>query len=130
MLPALTGRDKKAAVFRTAADALIAGDDTVLERLLREHEQMFRNERPPATWSVGLAPNESPDHARTIITREHFFETWPEFVAFERQLSDAHAPIARFEQAVDAIVAGAVDTLTQLLKEKPDLIRARSIRTH
>src|SRR5687767_545451 len=80
-IAALTGRAQKAAVFKAAADALIAGDASVLEGLLRNHEQMFRNERPPATWSVGLAPNESPGDAPTIVAREHFFETCNEFVA-------------------------------------------------
>src|SRR5262245_14748758 len=56
----LTGRDQKAALFNAAANALIAGNASALERMLRTHEQMFRNERPPATWSVGLAPNEAP----------------------------------------------------------------------
>ena len=48
----LTGREPKATLFKAAADALIAGDASGLERLLRNHEQMFRNEQPPATWSV------------------------------------------------------------------------------
>src|SRR5687767_8879533 len=51
----LAGRDQKAALFTAAANALVAGDDSALDRMLRTHEQMFRNERPPATWSVGLA---------------------------------------------------------------------------
>jgi hypothetical protein len=129
-IAALTGREQKAALFKAAADAVIAGDASVLDRLLRKHEEIFRNERPPATWSVGLAPNESPGDARTIVTREHFFETWNEFVAFKRQLSDASSPVAQFERAVDAIVVGDADTLTHLLKRNEDLIHARSTRTH
>src|SRR6266496_3729997 len=75
----VTGRDQKAALFTAAANSLIAGDAAALERMMRTHEPMFRNERPPATWSVGLGQNESPGDARTIIAREHFFETWTEF---------------------------------------------------
>jgi hypothetical protein len=129
-IAALTGREEKAALFEAAADALIAGDASVLERLLRKHEQMFRNERPPATWSVGLSPNQSPGDTRTIIAGEHFFERWNEFAAFKRQLNDASSPVAQFERAVDAIVAGDTETLKHLLTRNPDLIRARSIRTH
>ena len=129
-IAALTGREPKAALFKAAADALIAGDASGLERLLRNHEQMFRNERPPATWSVGLAPNESPGDARTIVARGHFFETWNEFAAFKQQLSDPSSLVTQFERAVDAVVAGDADPLTHLLKQKPDLVHARSTRTH
>jgi hypothetical protein len=126
----LTGRNHKAALFNAAANALIAGDASALERILSTHEQMFRNERPPATWSVGLAPNESPGDARTIIARGHYFETWNEFDAFRRQLNHASSPVAEFERAVDAVVSGEADALRRLLTRNPDLIRARSLRTH
>src|SRR5438045_3556890 len=39
-------------------------------------------------------------------------------------------PVAAFEAAVDAIVAGDETTLRKLLLEHPDLIRARSTREH
>jgi ankyrin repeat protein len=126
----LTGRDPKAALFTAAANALIAGDAPSVERLLRTHEKMFRNERPPATWSVGLAPNESPGDARAITAREHFFETWGEFAAFKAQLNDATSPVAGFERAVDAVVSGDAATLGRLLTRNPGLVRARSLRTH
>jgi ankyrin repeat protein len=38
------------------------------------------------------------------------------------------AAAARFERAVDAVVDGDIATLTQLLAEDPDLVRARSTR--
>jgi ankyrin repeat protein len=129
-IAAVNGGEQKAALFKAAADAVVAGDASALERLLRTHEPMFRNQRPPATWSVGLAPNQSPADARTIVAREHFFDTWVEFVAFKQQLSDASSPVAPFERAVDAIVSGDANTLMDLLKKSPDLIRARSTRTH
>jgi hypothetical protein len=91
----------KAALITAAANALIDGDASALERMLRTHEQMFRNERPPAMWSVGLAQNESPGDARTIIAREHFFETWTEFAAFKGQMVDGPARLSIEE--VDAL---------------------------
>lgn len=129
-IAALTGREQKAALFKEAAEVLIAGDAPALERLLGTHEQVFRNERPPATWSVGLAPNESAADARAIVTREHFFETWNAFVAFKRQLRDASSGVAQFERGADAVVFGDADTLKHLLKRNEGLIRARSTRTH
>jgi hypothetical protein len=40
------------------------------------------------------------------------------------------SPVAQFEAAVDAIVAGDLTTLERQLRQNPDLIRARSTRTH
>lgn len=39
-------------------------------------------------------------------------------------------PESNFESAVDAVVAGDLTTLTTLLREHPDLVRARSTREH
>src|SRR5258708_6216852 len=38
--------------------------------------------------------------------------------------------MSRFEMAVDAVVGGDVDTLLRLLREEPELVRARSEREH
>ena len=40
------------------------------------------------------------------------------------------SPVARFEVAADAIVAGKIRTLQRLLREDPKLARARSMREH
>src|SRR5258707_12386456 len=45
-----TGISEKAAIWKSAEDALVAGDDTTLDRLLREHDKMFRTERPRSSW--------------------------------------------------------------------------------
>src|SRR6266446_5309477 len=45
-----TGLSEKAAIWKSAEDALVAGDDTTLARLLREHEKMFRTEQPRSSW--------------------------------------------------------------------------------
>src|SRR4051812_32329562 len=42
----LTGVDEKAVIWKAAEDAVVAGDATTLERLMREHEKMFRSEQP------------------------------------------------------------------------------------
>src|ERR1044071_5213798 len=41
-----------------------------------------------------------------------------------------HQPLSRFESAVDAVIIGDIATLAQMLREKPDLISARSARKH
>ena len=62
--------------------------------------------------------------AQFVIARSHGFMGWPKF-AKHLQHSES-----RFEKAADAIVSGDIDTLKKLLREDPDLVRARSTREH
>jgi ankyrin repeat protein len=125
-----TGAAEKAAIWKSAEDAVVAGDAKTLDRLLREHEKMLRHERPQSSWLGGLTPDYSKGDARAIIAREHYFENWDQFAEFRNQSSEASSSVARFERAVDAMAAGDARTLEQLLRQHPDLIRARSLRRH
>lgn len=120
------GRAEKAAIWQSAEDAVVAGNVATLERLFREHEKIFRSERPPSPWF----PDYTQGDARAIIAREHFLETWDQFAEFAKALKDSESPIARFERAVDAVVSGDVPALERLLHDDPALIRRRSPRTH
>lgn len=68
--------------------------------------------------------------AQFVIARVHGFESWPTFAAHLEDLARAGSPTSRFETAVDAIVTGGGAALQQLLREHPELIRARSNRGH
>jgi Ankyrin repeats (3 copies) len=125
-----TGLSEKAATWKAAEDALVAGDDKTLVRLLREHEKMLRTEQPRSSWLGGLTPDYKDGDARTIIARNHFFESWKNFAEFAEQLKHASSPVSRFERAVDAVISGDAASLERELKESPDLVRARSTRTH
>jgi hypothetical protein len=115
--------------WSAAERALIAGDDTTLDALLRQHVDLFATEQPPAR-AGGLAPDYDGGDARAIILRTHFFETWPAFETFRDELRREGSAIARFEAAADAIVTGDLVTLDRLLTEDPTLVHARSPRTH
>ena len=119
-----------AAVWKSAEDALIAGDARALERLLREHAELFQAGQPPAYNDGGLAPDYAGGDARSIIARNHDFETWEQFASHLQALAQPDSPIARFETAADAIVNGDTATLGRLLREDADLVRARSARRH
>ena len=125
-----TGQAEKAAIWRAAEDAFVAGDVSTLGRLLRQHKKMFSTERPQSSWSGGLAPEYAEGDARGSIVRGHFFESWDQFAKFDRLRNIPASPESRFERAVDAIVSGDADTLQRLLGDDPNLIRARSMRTH
>lgn len=68
--------------------------------------------------------------AQLTIAREHGFESWPKFAKHIQALSREQSSVSRFETAVEAIVAGDVTTLKELLREHPALVRERSTRTH
>jgi uncharacterized protein YdhG (YjbR/CyaY superfamily) len=125
-----TGIGTTGAVWKAAEETVVAGNVSSLARLLREHEQMFRSQRPQSSWLGGLTPDYSAADARSIIVRNHGFENWDQFAAYADAAKNPTSPVARFEAAVDAIVAGDVEGLQRLLRQDPDLVRARSPRTH
>jgi hypothetical protein len=114
--------------WKLAEDAVVRGDADTLAALLREHAEL--RERHESSWQGGLAPSYAEDEARAIVAREHHFPSWDAFAAFTAARRDPAAPIARFEAAVEAIVAGDLETLTRLLRDDPRLVTMRSAREH
>jgi ankyrin repeat protein len=68
--------------------------------------------------------------AQFFVAREHGFTSWPKFAAHVETLTRPGSAVSNFEAAVDAIVAGDATTLQRLLREHPELARARSTREH
>ncbi|MBV8807443.1 MAG: ankyrin repeat domain-containing protein [Acidobacteriaceae bacterium] len=68
--------------------------------------------------------------AQFFVARCHGFASWPKFVKHLEGLTRTNSPVSKFERAVDAIVNGEVGTLSNLLSENPELVRARSTREH
>jgi hypothetical protein len=124
------GERSPAVVWRLAESALVARDVDTLERLLRDHRQMFLEQKPQSTWLGNLTPDYSAGDVRAIVVRNHLFESWEQFCAFRDAMADGRSAIARFEAAADAIVGGDIATLERLLQEEPVLVRARSTRSH
>jgi ankyrin repeat protein len=117
-------------IWRSAEDAVITGDVATLDRLLREHENMFRDQRPPSYGSGGLRPDYSGGDARSILVRNHAFDNWAAFAECMNASRLRNSVIGQFEAAADAIVSGDAAALETLLRENPELIRARSTRRH
>jgi hypothetical protein len=67
--------------------------------------------------------------AQLALARNYGFETWSKFAAHVRALA-RNSPVSRFEAAVDAIVAGNLAELSDLLRAHPKLVGARSTRVH
>lgn len=68
--------------------------------------------------------------AQFVVARSHGFESWPRFARHIEGLARATSHVSKFEAAADAIVAGDLATLERLLREDPELVRARSTREH
>jgi hypothetical protein len=68
--------------------------------------------------------------AQFVIARAHGFENWPAFAAQITAQTRRNSPESQFESAVDAIFGGDAPALERLLRENPELIRARSTREH
>lgn len=68
--------------------------------------------------------------AQYFVALEHGFLSWPKFISHLTALHDSRSEVARFEAATDAIVEGDVSRLRSLLRDHPELARARSTREH
>jgi hypothetical protein len=68
--------------------------------------------------------------AQFFLAREHGFPSWPRFAEQVRALENAHSPVANFEAAADAVIAGDERALAALLGKDPTLVKARSLREH
>ena len=67
--------------------------------------------------------------AQLVIAREYGFDNWADLQAFG-EAARIDGPVARFENAVEAVISGDTNTLRRMLDETPDLVRARSMRRH
>lgn len=126
----MMGQVPSSEIWLRAERAVVKGDASTLEALLRDHGEMLRSGPVQSTWWGGLAPDYSKGDARAIIAREHRFDSWDQFAAVVEALRDRGSPVAQFEAAVDAVVAGDEATLERSIQANPDLIRARSTRQH
>lgn len=105
-------------------DAVLADDESAHGRFKWLHPR-FRDQPVGAVRGTTLSPAD----AQLVIAREYHFENWAELTRFADTVA-ADGPVAQFEQAVEAVVAGDIEKLRSMLRESPELIRARSVRTH
>src|SRR5262249_25028727 len=97
----------------------------------------YRIERTVDRITKHLNATKQPSHtactlaqAQFALAREHGFASWPKFARHLEGLTHSHSPVSAFEAAGDAIVNGDLPTPTKLLRENPQLARARSTREH
>src|SRR5579872_639672 len=96
-----------------------------IERWIDQLDEFARGKLKPSGVDRCLL-----SEAQFVIARAHGFESWPRFAKHVEGLARASSPVTMFELAADAIVSGDAATLERLLRENPELIRARSTREH
>ena len=136
-IESILGDRSPKAVWRRVEQAILTGDAPALEAMIREHGAMLR-QSPGLSWVGDLRQDglgnrgqtDSPPDARSIIAAKQHFDSSDDYAAFTGAMRDPQSHVAPFEAAVDAIVGGDAATLERLLRQRPELIRARSMRTH
>ena len=115
-------------------EALNSGNPEAMRWVKRYHRRLpgrpDTNDRNKVTDSEIRSAKLSLIDAQFVIAREHQFENWSKFKKHVEGLNRKNSRVAQFEAAVDAIIAGDITTLKRLLRENPELIRARSTREH
>ncbi len=129
-IASLNRENSRDSLWGSAKKAVITGDVSTLERLLRENVESFSQRQPPAYVPSGPGPHYAGADARTIIAREHDFEGFDEFARHLEARNNKTSLVSQFESAVEAVISGDLATLEQLLRLNPALIRARSARRH
>ncbi len=124
--------------YRRQADDLysgwLAGDEHAI-RVFRSKHPKFLDaripwlERPMSNEEVRATPIDR-DDALLAIARWYDFLDWSALVSWVEAVHVPDSPVARFEEAVDAVVSGDAATLARLLRADPALVRARSTRVN
>ncbi|SDG47875.1 Ankyrin repeat-containing protein [Dyadobacter soli] len=114
--------EKKAAALADSCRSVDTDSVKHIQTYHPEPERLTQLNRPDANFSL--------DDARAVVAREHGFVDWPTFLQHIADLNDPASPVAKFEQAVDAVVQGDLPLLKSLLQENPDIVYERSSRAH
>jgi hypothetical protein len=125
--------------YQAQADALLHGwktDDRDAIRLAVQRHPKFL--RPDVPWlprnltdaDIRSASFEMAD-AQMAIARWYDFADWQRLEEYVDAVNRNGSTVARFEAGVEAVINGDVGALRELLRDDPELIRARSTRvTH
>ncbi|HXP88415.1 MAG TPA: ankyrin repeat domain-containing protein [Bryobacteraceae bacterium] len=122
--------------YRKQAEELLeahkAGDSQAI-RVFHERHPRFLDSK--ITWlPKNLSDSEIQSaaldlaDAQLTIARWYSFQDWPALAQYVAAVTQDGSPVFQFESAVEAVIAGDLATLESLLRENPELVRARSTR--
>jgi ankyrin repeat protein len=134
-LPFDAGLDEYLKQAQALLAAFESGDTAALQCFRERHPRFLdakipwlpRNVSDAELRSAGLELND----AQLTVARWYDFRDWPALIEYVEEVTRDDSPVHRFESAVEAVIAGNIATLQTLLREHPELVRARSTRiTH
>jgi len=105
-------------------EALKSGDEAAAWRFKWNHPRF----RGKSITDVRAGALEHPD-AQAVIAREQSFESWPSLASFTDAVQ-RDGTVSLFETAVETVISGDLPALKKMLREHPELARARSTRRH
>ena len=114
--------EKQAAILADTCRSIHHDSVKYIHKYHPEPEKLTQLNRPDTNFGL--------DDARLVVAREHGFVDWPAFVQHIADVKEAGSPVARFEQAVDAVVQGKLPALKAILEENPAIVHERSARGH
>src|SRR5215510_10923465 len=120
--------------YQKQADDLLAAwkarDDDAIRIAVHNHPKFLKPDVPwlPKTLTKEdlLSASFDESDARLAIARWYDFADWPSLEAYVGAVILDGSPVATFEAAVEAVIDGHVDVLAKLLRDHPELARARS----
>ncbi len=115
---------EKLAAFQDAPRSLLRNENEISAHV-DPVEQFARK-----TLSRGDTSTCALTDAQFVIARAHGFLSWPKFVKHVESLAHVSSTVSAFERAVSAIVTGDAVTLKRVLRDHPNVTRARSTREH
>jgi ankyrin repeat protein len=131
-LPFRAGLDDYNKQAEQLLEAWKAGDPAAL-RIFHDRHPRFLDEQ--IKWlpkrlsddEIRSAPLDLSD-ARLTVARWYDFQSWQALAEYVQAVTPQDSPVAKFESAVEAVVNGDLPTLQALLRDNPELVRARSTR--
>ncbi len=127
--------DAPIADYAAQADRLLegwrAGDESAIRVFRSKHPKFLDDtipwlERKLSDAEARAVPMDAAD-ARLAVARGYDFQDWSRLEDYAASVQTP-GPIARFERAVEAVIDGDAPTLGALLRDDPELARARSTR--
>src|SRR5438105_3332859 len=127
-LPARPSLEQYKKQAKDLLKAIKSSDATAIRRWA--DQWLAPHDWPRITEQLRATPIDRLSDVQFFIARAHGFESWPKFAKHIEALRQRTSLDLMFEAAADAIVSGDIATLTRLLSENAQLIRARSSREH
>src|SRR5688500_1368123 len=116
-------------------EAYRAGDSGAIDCIGHRHPRFLDSKIPWLPRDLSDAEIQSAglelSDAQLTVARWYDFQSWAALAEYVAAVTKENSAVHRFESAVEAVIDGDVAALQSLLRESPELIRARSTRvTH